>query len=127
MRQAGIAAAGCLHALDHHVDRLVEDHARARRLAEGLAAIPGILVTTPRPETNIVFFDIVEAEAGMSNAAFLAEMMRAGVRMGAVRDQIRAVTHLDVSTEDIELAIHAAADIVGSKRRRSANSPSVVP
>jgi threonine aldolase len=119
MRQAGIAAAGCLHALDHHVDRLVEDHARARRLAEGLAAIPGILVTTPRPETNIVFFDIVEAEAGISNTAFLAEMMRAGVRMGGVRGQIRAVTHLDVSTEDIELAIQAAADIVGSKRRRS--------
>src|SRR5688572_1506430 len=46
MRQAGIAAAGCLHALDHHIDRLEEDHARARRLAEGLAAIPGIHVRT---------------------------------------------------------------------------------
>ena len=121
MRQAGVAAAGCLYALDHHVDRLVEDHARARRLAEGLGAIPGILVRTPRPETNIVFFEIVEA--GLSNAEFLAEMMRAGVRMGAVREQIRAVTHLDVSTEDIERAIQAAADIVGAKRPRS---PSVV-
>lgn len=121
MRQAGVAAAGCLYALDHHVDRLVEDHARARRLAEGLGAIPGILVRTPRPETNIVFFEIVEA--GLSNAEFLAEMMRAGVRMGAVREQIRAVTHLDVTTEDIERAIQAAADIVGEKRPRS---PSVV-
>jgi threonine aldolase len=122
MRQAGVAAAGCLYALDHHVDRLVEDHARARRLAEGLAAIPGILVTNPRPETNIIFFDIVEP--GLSNAEFLGEMLRAGVRMGEVRGQIRAVTHLDVTTEDIERAIQAATDIVGSKRRRS---PSIVP
>jgi threonine aldolase len=114
MRQAGIAAAGCLHALDQHIDRLAEDHALARRLAEGLAAIPGILVTTPRPDTNIVFFDVVEP--GLSNVEFLGEMMRAGVRMGAVRGQIRAVTHLDVSAEDIELAIRMAAAIVESKR-----------
>jgi threonine aldolase len=115
MRQAGIAAAGCLHALDHHVDRLEEDHTRARRLAEGLAAIPGIVVTSPRPDTNIVFFDVVDA--GLSNTEFLGEMLRAGVRMGDVRGQIRAVTHLDVSAEDIELAIRAAAAIVESKRR----------
>jgi threonine aldolase len=115
MRQAGIAAAGCLHALDHHVDRLAEDHARARRLAEGLGAIPGIFVRTPRPETNMVFFDTTEA--GLSNAEFLREMMRAGVRMGEVRGQIRAVTRLDVSAADVELAIQAATDIVESKRR----------
>jgi threonine aldolase len=115
MRQAGVAAAGCLHALDHHVERLAEDHARARRLAEGLAAIPGIDVKTPRPETNMVFFDT--AGTGLSNAEFLGEMMRAGVRMGAVRGQIRAVTHLDVGDGDIELAIEAAANIVESKRR----------
>ena len=114
MRQAGIAAAGCLHALDHHVERLEEDHEHARRLAEGLAAIRGIQVTTPRPDTNIVFFDVVHA--GLSNTEFVAEMMRAGVRMGLVRGQIRAVTHLDVSAEDIELAIRSAAAIVGSKR-----------
>ncbi len=74
-----------------------------------------------------MFFEIVEAEAGLSNTEFLGEMMRAGVRMGAVRGQIRAVTHLDVTTEDIELAIQAAADIVGSRRRRSPSEPSVVP
>jgi threonine aldolase len=116
MRQAGIAAAGCLHALDHHVDRLMEDHARARRLAEGLAGIPGIVVRTPRPETNMVFFEV--ADTGLSNAEFLDEMLRAGVRMGQVRGQIRAVTHLDVSAEDIELAVRAAADIVKSGRGR---------
>jgi len=115
MRQAGIAAAGCLHALDHHVDRLAEDHALARRLAEGLARIPGIVVRTPRPETNMVFFEI--GDAGLSNAEFLDEMLRAGVRMGQVRGQIRAVTHLDVSAEDIELALRAAEGIVKSGRR----------
>jgi len=115
MRQAGIAAAGCLHALDHHVDRLAEDHALARRLAEGLARIPGIVVRTPRPETNMVFFEV--GDAGLSNAEFLDEMLRAGVRMGQVRGQIRAVTHLDVSAEDIELALRAAEGIVKSGRR----------
>jgi threonine aldolase len=113
MRQAGIAAAGCLYALDHHVARLEEDHARARRLAEGLAAIPGILVITPRPETNIVFFDAVGT--GLSNAEFVAEMLRAGVRMGEVRGQIRAVTHLDIGDQDIELAINAASAIAMSR------------
>jgi threonine aldolase len=116
MRQAGIAAAGCLYALDHHVDRLVDDHAHARRLAEGLAAIPGIVVRTPQPETNMVFFEV--ANAGLSNAEFLGEMLRAGVRMGQVREQIRAVTHLDVTAEDIELALRAASDIVKSGGRR---------
>jgi threonine aldolase len=116
MRQAGIAAAGCLHALDHHVDRLADDHARARRLAEGLAAIPGISVITPRPETNIVFFDA--AGTGRSNAEFVAEMLRAGVRMSEVRGQIRAVTHLDVSDADIALAIDAAAAIAMSRAAR---------
>jgi len=115
MRQAGIAAAGCLYALDHHVHRLVEDHARARRLAEGLAGIPGIAVSTPCPETNMVFFEVVAP--GLSNAQFLDEMLRAGIRMGQVRGKIRAVTHLDVTSEDIELAVRAAADIVKSNRR----------
>jgi threonine aldolase len=110
MRQAGVAAAGCLYALDHHVDRLEDDHAGARRLAEGLAAIPGIFVRTPRPETNIVFFDAVQT--GRSNAEFVGQMLRAGVRMGEVRGEIRAVTHLDVSAEDIEFAIRAASAIV---------------
>jgi threonine aldolase len=115
MRQAGVAAAGCLHALDHHVDRLAEDHARARRLAEGLAAIPGIHLTTPRPDTNILFFDVVAP--GLSNTAFVSEMMRAGVRMGEVRGQIRAVTHLDVSAQDIERAIQAAEAIMAASKR----------
>lgn len=109
MRQAGIAAAACLYALDHHVDRLEEDHRNAQRLAAGLAAIEGIKVRTPKPETNMVFFS--SAGIGVSNAAFLAELRRRGVRMGEVQGEIRAVTHLDVSTADIDTAIAAVAEI----------------
>ena len=63
----------------------------------------------------MVFFEVVDAE--LSHAEFLEQMLMAGVRMGQVRGQIRAVTHLDVSTEDIDLALRAAADIMASGRR----------
>jgi len=112
MRQAGIAAAGCLHALDHHVQRLAQDHANAQRLARALAQIPGIVVRTPRPETNIVFFDA--GETGQSNDEFLAALSTRGIRMGKARGEIRAVTHLDVSEQDIDAAISAIADIAAS-------------
>ena len=112
MRQAGIAAAGCLHALDHHVERLVEDHENARRLADGLAKIQGIAVRTLHPETNMVFFD--PSGTGLSNDAFLLALTRQGVRMGQVRGVIRAVTHLDVTCDDIETAIAAVTAIAQS-------------
>lgn len=110
MRQAGIAAAGCLHALDHHVERLAEDHDNARLLASALSKLPGISLRTPRPETNIVFFDV--NDAGLSNETFLGELTARGVRMGQVRGGIRAVTHLDVSRADVETAIAAVTEIV---------------
>lgn len=112
MRQAGIAAAGCLHALDHHVARLVEDHSNARRLAQGLAVIPGVAVQAP--ETNMVFFEVTGT--GMSNGEFLEGMLQAGVRMGPVRGKIRAVTHLDVSRDDVEFAIRAAVGVTTAGR-----------
>jgi threonine aldolase len=124
MRQAGIAAAGCLYALDHHVGRLKEDHARARRLAEGLGRIPGIVVKTPCPETNMVFFEIVDE--ALSNAEFLEQMLRAGVRMGQVRGQVRAVTHLEVSSEDIELTLTAAAHIMKAGRAKGGSADHVI-
>lgn len=111
MRQAGIAAAGCLYALDHHVERLAEDHDNARRLAEGLMQIPGIRLRTSRPETNMVFFD--PSGTGLTNEAFLAKLLARGVRMGQVRGEIRAVTHLDVSRADIDTTIAAVAGIAG--------------
>jgi threonine aldolase len=85
-----------------------------------LTAIPGILVMTPCPETNMVVFEIVDAK--LSHAQFLEQMLAAGVRMGQVRGQIRAVTHLYVSTEDIDLAFRAAADSMRSSRRVSSGS-----
>ena len=105
MRQAGIAAAGCLYALDHHVDRLAEDHEHARLLARGLAAIDGVRVRTPEPETNMVFFDV--EGLGLGNEQFLSRLARQGVRMGAAAGAIRAVTHLDVSRAGIEAALAA--------------------
>ena len=112
MRQAGIAAAGCLHALDHHVERLAEDHANAQRLAQGLSEINGLNVITPKPETNMVFFDALGL--GMSNDVLLSNLHARGVRMGQVRGAIRAVTHLDVSSVDIEHSITAVRHALGA-------------
>lgn len=109
MRQAGIAAAGCLYALDHHVDRLAEDHEHARRLAAGLAAIDGIAVRTATPDTNMVFFDV--RGLGLTNREFLDRLRASGVRMGGAGGGIRAVTHLDVSPRDIDRALAAVGDV----------------
>src|SRR5215210_6593876 len=107
MRQAGIAAAGCLHALDHHLDRLAEDHANAARLAEGLADL-GCPVEPV--ETNMVFFDA----PGGDTPRFLAGLAEAGVRMGAVSGRVRAVTHLDVDAAGIDAALAAAGAVLAA-------------
>src|SRR4051812_28546046 len=105
LRQAGIVAAGALYALDHNVERLADDHANARRLAAGLGEIEGLAVDDV--ETNMVFFAVDDAPG------FAAALERAGVRMGATGPRrVRAVTHLDVTGEDIERAIGAVRDIV---------------
>ena len=103
MRQAGIVAAGALYALEHHVDRLAEDHANARRLAEGLAALPGVELDPAMVDTNIVVFAVPDAPA------FVAALEDAGVVMGALdARRVRAVTHLDVDAGGIERALEAA-------------------
>ena len=114
MRQAGVAAAGCLYALDHHVDRLAEDHEHARLLAHGLAAIDGIGVRNAAPETNMVFFDV--SGLGLSNRAFVDRLSAAGVRMGGAGGQIRAVTHLDVSRPGVERALAVIGEIASAPR-----------
>lgn len=119
MRQAGIAAAGCLHALNHHVERLAEDHLNASRLAEGLTQIEGIDVMTPNPETNMVYFD--PSGLGISQDVFLQDLEGLGVRMGKVRGAIRAVTHLDVTSSDIEATLNAVKAI--SAKREARRSP----
>ena len=102
LRQAGILAAAGLHALDHHVERLAEDHANARRLAEGLAEIPGVAIDPAAVETNIVFFEVPDAPA------LLARLAEDGVEMSAFdAHRVRAVTHLDVDAGGIEHALAA--------------------
>lgn len=103
MRQAGIIAAAGVYALDYHVDRLAEDHANAQLLAEGLAAMRGIALRPEEVETNIVFFDLTP-EAKMTAQELMDRLQQDGIRMGALgRTRVRAVTHLDVSRQDIEI------------------------
>lgn len=110
MRQAGIAAAACLYALDEHIERLASDHANARRLAAGLARIPGIRRPAREPQTNIVFFE--PAPGGPSAAQLVERCARRGLGLGAIGPRIRAVTHLDVSAGDIDQALAIIAEAI---------------
>lgn len=105
MRQSGVLAAAGLYALDHHVERLAEDHANAALLAARIREIPGITLMT-EPETNIVYFDVsgTSRSTRAVTEALLAENVRMGTSYGGM---IRAVTHLDVSREDVENAAAA--------------------
>ena len=104
LRQAGIVAAAGLHALDHHLERLAEDHENARVLGERLAEIPGVALAPSEVETNIVFFDV---EGTGRRARDIAEALeRHGVRIGVEgRTRLRAVTHLDVDRHGVERAV----------------------
>jgi threonine aldolase len=102
MRQGGLCAAACLYALDHNIERLAEDHSNAKRLASGLAQIPGISVE--EPETNLVFFDT-------SGTGLTAEELHDRVRPHGLtfsintRYRARACTHLDITAADIDTAL----------------------
>jgi threonine aldolase len=114
MRQAGIVAAAALYALDHHVERLAEDHANARRLAEGAAQIAGIRIDPATVETNLVYFEL-DPDARFDAAAFCAALAARGVRMFALGPRrVRAVTHLDVDAAGIDLALRAMRDVLAS-------------
>src|SRR5204863_5124934 len=101
MRQAGIVAAAALYALDHHVDRIADDHTRARRLGEGLAEA-GASVDLEQVETNFVQIDV-----GLDRAGAIGRMKERGVLVSTTVHPtvVRAVTHLDITDEDIETAI----------------------
>jgi threonine aldolase len=110
MRQAGMMAAGALYALDHHVDRLADDHANAQRLAAGLADIDGITMASDRVDTNIVVFTVEDA------TAFVAAMAEHGVALSPLGPTlVRAVTHLDVDRGGIDAAIDAARDVCAAR------------
>ena len=108
MRQAGIVAAACLHALDHNIERLAEDHANAKALARGLRQIEG--VTVEDPDTNLVFFD--PAGAGMTGDALVAAMRAEGVMLSVLGGRVRACTHLDVSAPMIGETVAAVSRVL---------------
>jgi threonine aldolase len=99
MRQAGILAGGALYALEHHVKRLADDHSNAHRLAAGLAELPGVTILR-EPETNMVVFQVSDL------AKFLEQSRACRVLINPIStDTLRAVTHLDVSADDVEEAL----------------------
>jgi threonine aldolase len=120
MRQAGILAAAGLYALDHHVKRLEEDHANAARLAAGIAAIPGLSSpqASPAPTawTNLVYVRIDSASlAGLDATLLAARLRERGILaspFGKSGRELRMVTHLDVSTSDIENSLVALRSAV---------------
>jgi threonine aldolase len=103
MRQAGVLAAAALHAIEHHVDRLADDHALAKRLAAGLAGLPGL--TVEAPQTNIVFADL----AGDRAATLMPFLKSRGVLATGLY-KLRFVTHLDVDDSGVERAIAAVRE-----------------
>jgi threonine aldolase len=104
MRQAGIIAAAGVYALEHHVARLAEDHAHARRLAQALAELPQVSLNPADVETNIVIFEV--GSTGRTAKAIGEQLEKEGVRVSVMgRTKLRAVTHLDISRQDIERAI----------------------
>jgi threonine aldolase len=105
MRQAGLMAAAALHALDHHIERLVTDHANAKRLADGLRTLPGMSV--PRPDTNIVFASI----DGGRTTALVEHLKSRGVLVTGLVG-LRLVTHLDVDEAGIDHAIAATREFL---------------
>ena len=108
MRQAGVLAAAGIVALNEMIDRLAEDHANARRLAEGLAGISGLELDPGRYATNIVYFDVIQQ--GLIAAELVTRLQQKGVRVLAAGPRtLRAVTHYEVTAPDIEYALSVMA------------------
>jgi threonine aldolase len=113
MRQAGIIAAAGVYALRHHVDRLAEDHGRARQLALGLSELRGIAIDPEQVETNIVIFDV--SGTGLSGDDFAGRTLAShGVRFSVLGPtMVRAVTHLDIPSDGVSRALEAARAALG--------------
>lgn len=111
MRQAGILAAACLYALDHNVNRLKEDHANARLLAEGLKKVPGIFIDRKQVQTNMVM--IYVRHSRYDSVSLSEEIRKRGLAANAVdRERIRAVTHLDITRDQILEAVDIFTEIL---------------
>jgi len=107
MRQSGIIAAAGIYALDHHVDRLSDDHENAKLLGKIIQEIPNIKLEAEHIETNMVFFNV--EKLGVSASEVATKLLEQGVRIGVFSEFVlRAVTYLDINTKNIE---HAGAAI----------------
>jgi threonine aldolase len=116
MRQAGIIAAGGLYALNHNIERLAEDHENARRLAAGLARLPGISIDRDDVATNIFFIHL--APPAPSARELSAKLRERGVLCGAAKDGspiIRLVTHYGIEQADVDRAIDIFAEALGAQ------------
>jgi threonine aldolase len=111
MRQAGVLAAAGIMALTEMVDRLADDHANARKLAEGLAAIPGLAIDLSQIQTNIVFFEVIREDLSAEQLVKLLDAQ--GVRMLPVGiGRIRAVTQYHITAEDIDHALEVCSNVM---------------
>ena len=124
MRQSGVIAAAALHALENNVDRLAEDHQTAQRLAKGICEIDGLSIDPADVETNIVVFRLDAADdpdSGLDAASFCEALLEQGVWMFPFSHcHVRAVTHLHISGDDIELALERIARVAASSLARTA-------
>jgi threonine aldolase len=114
LRQGGICAAACLYALDHNVARLAGDHANAKTLARGMAALPSVAVEE-EPETNLIFFDT--SGAGLTAAEFAGRLRQHGVLVSTAGEyRVRACLHLDVERAQVEEALAAMRSVLNDHR-----------
>jgi len=115
MRQAGVLAAAGLYALEHHIDRLADDHRRARHMGEALAAMPGFSVDLDTVATNMVYADL--AERAGSAAQLVDHLSSRGILITAVSAKsVRLVTHLDVHDAGVERTLSACAEFASAAR-----------
>ena len=112
MRQAGVLAAAGLVALEESPKQLPEDHANAKRLAEGVAELPGVKIDPEKVVTNIVIFDV--AETGQTADAICAQLREHGILASGLGSSIRMVTHCDVAREDIERALRELRSVLAA-------------
>jgi threonine aldolase len=112
-RQAGVLAAAGIYALDHHLQRLEEDHRKARRLAQGLTNIQNIIINPKEFETNILYFNTAPSGRGAPEIA--AALKERGVLVHPTdKDLIRSVTHMDVSFDQIDQALNTIEAVMAA-------------
>ena len=109
MRQAGVLAAAAMVALDEMVERLADDHANARRLAEGLSRIPGIIIDPADIQTNIVILELADGDA----PGFLGRVQERGLRGSHPHgSKVRFVTHFGIGPDDIDAALEVVESVM---------------